>query len=447
METTKMTVLPVLLVTLVIPAAARGAAGRDGTHHDTSVDGVEYAARDDWGGADERGPDAPARDRRGRRVGDDGKAADPDRHWEGGRFLDRLPAEERERLREFIAQYLPETARELQRLLETRPNLARRKLRRLLPELIALMRCRDEQPEPLFTLRLEAFRTKLTMQRIGQAFRRADKDQRERLREDLRFQVEKAFQIRQDIGRLEIERLEQGLRNLHDRVDHEAGRRDAIIARELRRRLAPGSPPSEPRDRPPAAPDSGGPMDRFPPADRPHAGNVPGAGPEEAEWSPDRPFIEQLPEEERRATRAFMGEYFPKAAKALERQLKKNPKAGERALRRLWPEMRRLMASREMDPEPLFVLKIQEVRVEMAIRRTQRTYDRLPDQKRERARDELRDLLERRFDLRHEIGRMEIERLQRGINRLQERLDEADRNRDEIIERQIERRLSPGSRG
>jgi hypothetical protein len=108
--------------------------------------------------------------------------------------------------------------------------------------------------------------------------------------------------------------------------------------------------------------------------------------------------------------------------------------------------MRRLMASRDTDRESLFTLKVQEVRLHMELGRAERAFDRAPQRQRERRRERIRELLERTFDLRNNIGRMEIEQLRTGIQRLQERLAQADIDRGRIVERDVSRRLSGGRR-
>ena len=171
------------------------------------------------------------------------RAGGRDDHWRGRGepFFDRLPEEERQRVRDFLGEHFPEAAAEYYRQLEQNPRVAERKVHRLMPEMLRLMRSLEQDPLELFNLRVEEFRTELSIRKIIRLYRH-DEPRREELRQGLRDHLEHAFDVRQSIGRMEIERLERGIARLRQRLERDAEDREQIIERDLERRLAPRGP-------------------------------------------------------------------------------------------------------------------------------------------------------------------------------------------------------------
>jgi hypothetical protein len=182
-----------------------------------------------------------------------------------------------------------------------------------------------------------------------------------------------------------------------------------------------------PSDQPPSAPDQDGPRWRR----------------GEGRHEPPRPFFDRLPEEERERVRTFLSEHFPEAAGELRRQWHANPEMAERQLQRIMPEILRLMRSYEQDSPELFALRIDEFKNELEMRKLMRMHRTVEESDREELREQLKTCVERAFDLRQQIGRMELQRLERGIADLRQRLENDAQNRDQIITRELGRRLSP----
>ncbi|UCG16875.1 MAG: hypothetical protein JSV19_02335 [Phycisphaerales bacterium] len=212
------------------------------SEQDRTRPSAEQSADDDRGPADVRDPDQPTpprdRSRPGRgRAGGRGER----RLGRAEHFSDQLGEEERQRVLDFLDGHFPEAAREYYLQLEQNPRLAERKVHRLMPEMLRLMRSYDQDPLELFNLRVEEFKNELGMRKIMRLYRR-DGPRREELRRELRGHLEHAFDVRQSIGRMEIERLERGIARLRERLERDAKDREQIIERDLERRLAPRGP-------------------------------------------------------------------------------------------------------------------------------------------------------------------------------------------------------------
>ncbi len=200
---------------------------------------------------------------------------------------------------------------------------------------------------------------------------------------------------------------------------------------------------SRPADAEPAADSSD--------ADRSHRTPGPWSGrrPRDHRHGPDRRPSERWGELERQKVRDFIDTHFPEAAQELRSRSEQNPQMGERILSTLMPEMTRLLRSYEEDPPDLFNLRLESAKNEMAMRRLMREYRHASGEDRDRIREAMRQHVVRDVQLREEIGRQELRRLEEGVERLRARLDEMDARRDEIIEEELELRLRarPPGRG
>ena len=155
-----------------------------------------------------------------------------------------------------------------------------------------------------------------------------------------------------------------------------------------------------------------------------------------------RPSYENLPENVKLDVETFMEEHFPEQFEDLMRLHEQAPEAFSRKVNRLLPKMLRLMRFEHEDPRT-FPSRVEEVRITTRImalaRRIAVDQDAAGDAD---LPDRLRQLLERRFDLRQKIHRNEVKRLERRLARARERLDRSAADKEEIITRELEEMLA-----
>ena len=155
-----------------------------------------------------------------------------------------------------------------------------------------------------------------------------------------------------------------------------------------------------------------------------------------------RPSYENLPENVKLDVETFMEEHFPEQFEDLMRLHEQAPEAFSRKVNRLLPKMLRLMRFEHEDPRT-FPSRVVEVRITTRIMALARRI--AVDQDAEGDADlpnRLRQLLERRFDLRQKIHRNEVKRLERRLARARERLDRSAADKEEIITRELEEMLA-----
>ena len=187
------------------------------------------------------------------------------------------------------------------------------------------------------------------------------------------------------------------------------------------------------------------PAEDAPDADRPSRAPGPPSGRRMRDhwYGPDRQPSERWGESERQKVRDFIDKHFPEAAKELRDRLQKNPQMGERILGSLMPEMTRLLRSYEQDPPELFNLRLESAKNEMAMRKLMREHRHAADEERDRIREAMREHVARDVQLREDIGRQELRRLEEGVARLRDHLADVEARRDVIIEEELELRLNP----
>ena len=207
--------------------------------------------------------------------------------------------------------------------------------------------------------------------------------------------------------------------------------------------MQPGPPPEDrPESREPAEglEASPPPRDEAPlpenrlPAFGPRPGRGHRSGPPPGLWR-------RMSEPERQRVVEFIEEHFPRLYIELERHKERKPQAFARQMKRVVPEMLRLMEMMEVHPER-GTLMIQERRVDMEIRRAAQQYrSARKEEKRSRLRDRMRDLCGQAFDCRHRRRELEIRELEGRLEELKQRHDQAAEMRKKLIEQQVKERL------
>lgn len=164
----------------------------------------------------------------------------PPRDRDFHRFFERLPAEERDRIMDFLGEHFPEPAGDLQRLLTANPRQAYRQIDRLMPDMLRLMRARDEDSPEVFALRIDEFKNQLEIRKVMRFYHDAREDhERDEHRARLRELLERGFELRQQCNLMEIEQLERRIADARRRVERRERSRERIIDQELEHRLAP----------------------------------------------------------------------------------------------------------------------------------------------------------------------------------------------------------------
>ena len=158
----------------------------------------------------------------------------------------------------------------------------------------------------------------------------------------------------------------------------------------------------------------------------------------------------QLSEQQAQAVRAFVQQHLPHLWEDLELGRETNPRAYERDLAQMFPRVAKLMRDREADPAT-FELGVKIEDIEVVIRRKVRRYNNLAEAgQREALSVEIRGLLAERFDLEQTRGIKQLESLERRLALLRTQLENRNQQKEELLARELEDRLSsadPGSRG
>ena len=140
--------------------------------------------------------------------------------WRRGReTYESLSDEDRTGLWQFMGEYFPELAEELDDLEQTYPEAFRRKMRRVLPHMLELKGLQDEDPD-MFALRVDELRVSRQIRSVARLLCRvptADRDP-DKMKE-LRELVATRFDLRQKLHRLELRRLERRLVDARKRLE------------------------------------------------------------------------------------------------------------------------------------------------------------------------------------------------------------------------------------
>lgn len=193
-------------------------------------------------------------------------------------------------------------------------------------------------------------------------------------------------------------------------------------------------PAEEPEASPPPRDEAPNPEDRLPPP-------VPRPGARRHRPGPPPGLWRRMSEPERQRVVEFVEEHFPRLYIELEGHKERKPQAFARQMKRVVPEMLRLMEMMETHPER-GTLMIQERRIDMEIRRVAQQYrSARKEGKRSRLRNKMRDLCAQAFDCRHRRRELEIRELEGRLEELKQRHAQAAEMRRKLIEQQVKARL------
>ncbi|MBI1336625.1 MAG: hypothetical protein GC164_06655 [Phycisphaera sp.] len=164
--------------------------------------------------------------------------------------------------------------------------------------------------------------------------------------------------------------------------------------------------------------------------DRPQRDRVPGRGPDKK--PDDGPVTPQQLNQRLEVLR----EIHPQLAKQLEALREKNPERVAQMLRQHWPRLQEIVDTRESDPE-FFNLRVSDIRL------TRERMDLIGQfRKATRSsnittlnvlRDQLLANIQEHFEVRQEMRRKELEQLESRVTELKQKLDDREKQRDQII--------------
>lgn len=140
---------------------------------------------------------------------------------------------------------------------------------------------------------------------------------------------------------------------------------------------------------------------------------------------------------------SFCREHFPQVHDQLTRARRDNPHEFRQMLRRVEPPLRRLMRLWRDDPaEARRVIEIQKI--EMRIRALRQRYQQTRSESdRALIREEARELLASRFDLKLAKLREEVDRLRQRLDEQSRRLNEQDQSKERIVREEFSRMFEP----
>ena len=135
----------------------------------------------------------------------------------------------------------------------------------------------------------------------------------------------------------------------------------------------------------------------------------------------------------------------PAMGERLAQRYKENPKFVEHLMQRRFPRLRGLLMLKRHD-ERMFDLRVEELSLAHEMLKTARrariAIEEDNQQRIEQARERLLELAARRFDVRQEIRRHEIERLEARIDRLRDEVAEQDEQKTAEIDGEVDRLMS-----
>lgn len=146
---------------------------------------------------------------------------------------------------------------------------------------------------------------------------------------------------------------------------------------------------------------------------------------------------------ERRALEAFIEQNFPEVWNEVQPLQAHDNRAYNTRMEKLAVELVPIMEE-QAENAPRTEILIREKQLEYRIQELVNEFLQNKDeQRREKIRQKLREMMSKQFDAAQERRRLDISRLEERLLSLKKLMDEKSRNREGIIERQVEARLNP----
>lgn len=150
---------------------------------------------------------------------------------------------------------------------------------------------------------------------------------------------------------------------------------------------------------------------------------------------------ERMTPEERESVRGFVGEKFPELHDELEGLRRRDATEYDRRMQEFAPEMRRIMDELEVDPDR-GQLSVDELSTDIQMQSMVNRYHQAKDRgRRGELKGRIRELAGKLFDIQQRKRRMEISDLEKQMERVRQRIDADEAERDRIIDGAVEDRL------
>lgn len=142
----------------------------------------------------------------------------------------------------------------------------------------------------------------------------------------------------------------------------------------------------------------------------------------------------------------FTREHFPRVYERLMQTRQRDPDAFRQMVQRISHPLTRLMRMYREDPEQArTVIELQKIEIQLNEHRHR--WRSATQDNRERIRDEVRRLLERKFELRQQRRRREIAELRAKLQEQERQLADQQESKEQIIDRETAAFASPGPKG
>ena len=150
------------------------------------------------------------------------------------------------------------------------------------------------------------------------------------------------------------------------------------------------------------------------------------------------PLLGELSPEQIQAVLDILQEQNPQLARRLREALDKQPEVARRLLANQWPRLQRLIDLKRNNPR-MFRLTLQEFRQQREMLDTARQLRQCTDpQKQMELRGQLRDQVQKLFDLRLEIKQRELELLETRVEEMRDSLEQIRQQREARIDKHLE---------
>jgi hypothetical protein len=183
------------------------------------------------------------------------------------------------------------------------------------------------------------------------------------------------------------------------------------------------------------------------PADRGNPNDVKPVKPEKGpgkQGAPPRPGFarDRRPVDERQPVNkeeiyAFLKEFDPERLEKLQHLERENPELFERVLQEAQHRLMQIRELKERDPAR-FEQVMQEQQMERSVRELARKYrESQTDQEKETVRTQMKETLDKIFNLKESQREAEVRKLEEEVNKLKERMQKRKANKDKIIDKRI----------
>jgi len=148
------------------------------------------------------------------------------------RAFERFPEVDREGIMEFIRDHFPREMRQFRELSAKRFSEAAELMSDVIRESLELLETRERNPE-VYAKRVRQRELEIRTAALVEAIREAEDRDREKRLEELRGILEEAFEIKQELMKIDVAHMEKEISELKKMVARREANRKAIINRRV----------------------------------------------------------------------------------------------------------------------------------------------------------------------------------------------------------------------